>query len=121
MVEDLVKLAQVSIEEKPELGAEKSKAAEVHIAVTRVKGKKMATTVSGLAKFGLTPKTVGKQMRSKFASGVTIIKQPEGLQVQGDVALEMAAFVHSKYGVPKSAIFNVNPKSGAREPAVFYG
>jgi density-regulated protein DRP1 len=58
--------------------------------------------VSGLEAFGLSLKTVSKDLGKKFATGSSVTKLPSGgeeIVVQGDVSEEIEEFLLEKYPV----------------------
>jgi len=64
--------------------------------------RKYVTAVSGLEAFGLSLKTVSKDLGKKFATGSSVTKLPSGgeeIVVQGDVSEEIEEFLLEKYPV----------------------
>ncbi|KAL0950419.1 hypothetical protein HGRIS_010372 [Hohenbuehelia grisea] len=66
--------------------------------------RKHVTSIHGLEAFGIDLKKAAKQLASKFATGASVSKNPQGLDevvVQGDVAYEIVDLIEEGVGVLK--------------------
>jgi len=66
--------------------------------------RKHVTSVHGLEAFGIDLKKASKQFSSKFATGSSVTKNPQGLEeivVQGDVSDEIVEMIENEIGVLK--------------------
>ena len=74
---------------------------------TRVVGgnkRKHITSINGLEAFGVDLKKVAKQLASKFATGASVTKNPQGqdeIVVQGDVSDEILEMIEDGVGLLK--------------------
>jgi density-regulated protein len=75
---------------------------KVTIARTQRSKHKFITVVSGLENFGIKLPEASKAFGKKFACGASVIKTPDGgeeIDVQGDVADDLAEFLEEKFKV----------------------
>lgn len=66
--------------------------------------RKHITSVFGLEAFGIDLKKASKQFSSKFATGSSVTKNPQGLEeivVSGDVSDEILEMIENEVGVLK--------------------
>jgi translation initiation factor 1 (eIF-1/SUI1) len=66
--------------------------------------RKHVTSIHGLEAFGIDLKKVAKQFASKFATGASVTKNPQGIEeivVQGDVSDEILEMIEEEVGLLK--------------------
>jgi len=87
---------------------------KVLVQAKQVKGrKKWLTLVAGAEDFGVKLKDIKKSLSGKFAASASITENAKGtkmVQVGGEVAEEVALFMHSEYGIPLARVFVVSGK-----------
>ncbi|KPI89258.1 hypothetical protein ABL78_1591 [Leptomonas seymouri] len=73
-------------------------------------GKRTITSVFGMDLFGFNLKDLSRDWRKRFSCGAGVRSAEEGkyqscIDIQGNVAGELAELLVSKYSIPKSAVF----------------
>ena len=80
---------------------------KVVITVTQRNKRKSITTIAGLDSFDLKLQEISKMFSKRFACGSTVTKNPSNnnvIEVQGDVATEVAEILEEKYEIPEDSI-----------------
>jgi translation initiation factor 1 (eIF-1/SUI1) len=101
-----------------------NKPLDVVIYVSKVKGTKQMTAVYGLRAFldKSVMKDLAKACKKRFSCGATV-NQPEGygetLEIQGDRATEIAAWLRDEYAVPADRIFFASSADLKNKQAAF--
>jgi density-regulated protein DRP1 len=108
-----------SEEKKP--AAAGSSSAEV-LLYSSVRGRKKAVTcVEGLEKHGVKLKEATKKFKSKFACGSSVSEKADGTEmiiIQGDCMYDLPEYLVQTFSIPEDCIFNYDPKTKSKEPAV---
>ncbi|KAF7305031.1 Translation machinery-associated protein 22 [Mycena kentingensis (nom. inval.)] len=95
---------EVKAEAKAEAALKKKMASQVIIKRSERTKRKSVTTVFGLEAFGIDLKKAAKQFASKFATGASVSKNPQGLEeivISGDVSDEVLEMIENEVGVLK--------------------
>ncbi|TFL05446.1 translation initiation factor SUI1 [Pterulicium gracile] len=89
---------------KADAALKKKMSSQVTIKRIERNKRKHVTTVHGLEAFSIDLKKAAKQFASKFATGASVSKNPQGLDeivVQGDVAYEIVEMLEEEVGLLK--------------------
>ncbi|KAJ7866969.1 translation initiation factor SUI1 [Mycena olivaceomarginata] len=95
---------EVKAEAKAEAALKKKMASQIIIKRIERTKRKHITSVFGLEAFGIDLKKAAKQFASKFATGASVSKNPQGLEeivVSGDVSDEILEMIENEVGVLK--------------------
>ncbi|KAJ6564494.1 translation initiation factor SUI1 [Mycena capillaripes] len=95
---------EVKAEAKEAAALKKKMASQVIIKRIERNKRKHITSVFGLEAFGVDLKKAAKQFASKFATGASVTKNPQGLEeivVSGDVSDEILEMIENEVGVLK--------------------
>ncbi|KAF7303871.1 Translation machinery-associated protein 22 [Mycena indigotica] len=95
---------EVKAEAKAEAALKKKMASQVIIKRSERNKRKCITTVFGLEAFDIDLKKAAKQFASKFATGASVTKNPQGLEeivISGDVSDEVLEMIENQVGVLK--------------------
>lgn len=81
-----------------------SKSQKPQVTIKRIERnkRKHVTSIHGLEAFGIDLKKAAKQFASKFATGASVTKNPQGLEeivVQGDVSDEVLEMIEGEVGL----------------------
>ncbi|KAJ7620127.1 translation initiation factor SUI1 [Roridomyces roridus] len=96
--------AEVKAEAKADAAMKKKMASQVIIKRIERNKRKQITSVFGLEAFDVDLKKAAKQFASKFATGASVTKNPQGLDeivVSGDVSDEILEMIENEVGVLK--------------------
>ncbi|GJE87425.1 density-regulated protein DRP1 [Phanerochaete sordida] len=89
---------------KADAALKKKMASQVTIKRIERNKRKHVTSIHGLETFGVDLKKAAKQFATKFATGASVTKNPQGLDeivVQGDVSAEIVEMIEEGQGVLK--------------------
>ncbi|KAJ7594478.1 density-regulated protein DRP1 [Mycena floridula] len=89
---------------KADAAQKKKMASTVTIKRIERNKRKFVTSIHGLEAFNVDLKKAAKQLASKFATGASVTKNPQGLEevvVQGDVSDEVLEMIEDEVGVLK--------------------
>ncbi|KAG7451608.1 density-regulated protein DRP1 [Guyanagaster necrorhizus] len=95
---------EAKAEAKADAALKKKMASQITIKRIERNKRKYVTTVHGLEAFGVDLKKVAKQLASKFATGSSVTKNPQGqdeIVVQGDVSDEILEMIEDGVGLLK--------------------
>ncbi|KAJ7510491.1 translation initiation factor SUI1 [Mycena galericulata] len=95
---------EVKAEAKAEAALKKKMASQIIIKRIERNKRKHVTSVFGLEAFGIDLKKASKQFATKFATGSSVTKNPQGLEeivVSGDVSDEILEMIENEVGVLK--------------------
>ncbi|KAF8151826.1 translation initiation factor SUI1 [Mycena galopus ATCC 62051] len=95
---------EVKAEAKAEAALKKKMASQIIIKRIERTKRKHITSVFGLEAFDIDLKKAAKQFASKFATGASVSKNPQGLEeivVSGDVSDEILEMIENEVGVLK--------------------
>jgi len=95
---------EAKAEAKADAALKKKLASQVLIKRIERNKRKYVTSIHGLEAFGIDLKKVAKQFASKFATGASVTKNPQGLEeivVQGDVSGEILEMIEEEVGLLK--------------------
>ncbi|KAJ7922680.1 translation initiation factor SUI1 [Mycena leptocephala] len=95
---------EVKAEAKADAALKKKMASQIIIKRIERNKRKHITSVFGLEAFGVDLKKAAKQFASKFATGASVTKNPQGLEeivVSGDVSDEILEMIENEVGVLK--------------------
>ncbi|KAJ7779076.1 translation initiation factor SUI1 [Mycena metata] len=95
---------EVKAEAKADAALKKKMASQIIIKRIERNKRKHITSVFGLEAFGIDLKKASKQFSSKFATGSSVTKNPQGLEeivVSGDVSDEILEMIENEVGVLK--------------------
>ncbi|TCD62503.1 Translation machinery-associated protein 22 [Steccherinum ochraceum] len=108
---------EAKAEKKADAALKKKMASQVTIKRIERNKRKFVTSIHGLEAFGVDLKKVAKQFATKFATGASVTKNPQGLDeivVQGDVSADIVEMIEDGVGllkgVPKENIVEVEEK-----------
>ena len=90
---------------------------EVVMTVTQRNKRKCITSIAGMDLFDVKLPEISKMFSKRFACGSTVTKNASNasvVEVQGDVATEVADILAEKYDVPEEAMFVVRGKEKTR-------
>ncbi|KAJ3830205.1 density-regulated protein DRP1 [Lentinula raphanica] len=95
---------EAKAEAKADAALKKKMASQVTIKRIERNKRKHVTSVHGLEAFGIDLKKAAKQFASKFATGASVTKNPQGQEeivVQGDVSDEILKMIEEEVGILK--------------------
>ncbi|KAJ3727912.1 density-regulated protein DRP1 [Lentinula raphanica] len=95
---------EAKAEAKADAALKKKMASQVTIKRIERNKRKHVTSVHGLEAFGIDLKKAAKQFASKFATGASVTKNPQGQEeivVQGDVSDEILEMIEEEVGILK--------------------
>ncbi|KAJ3983942.1 translation initiation factor SUI1 [Lentinula detonsa] len=95
---------EAKAEAKADAALKKKMASQVTIKRIERNKRKHVTSVHGLEAFGIDLKKAAKQFASKFATGASVTKNPQGQEeivVQGDVSDEIFEMIEGEVGILK--------------------
>ncbi|KAJ3734243.1 translation initiation factor SUI1 [Lentinula guzmanii] len=95
---------EAKAEAKADAALKKKMASQVTIKRIERNKRKHVTSVHGLEAFGIDLKKAAKQFASKFATGASVTKNPQGQEeivVQGDVSDEILEMIEGEVGILK--------------------
>ncbi|KAK0205256.1 translation initiation factor SUI1 [Desarmillaria ectypa] len=95
---------EAKAEAKADAALKKKMASQITIKRIERNKRKHVTSVHGLEAFGVDLKKVAKQFASKFATGSSVTKNPQGqdeIVVQGDVSGEILEMIEDEVGLLK--------------------
>ncbi|TRM67384.1 translation initiation factor SUI1 [Schizophyllum amplum] len=95
---------EAKAEAKADAEMKKKMSSQVIIKRIERNKRKHITSIYGLEAFGIDLKKVAKQLASKFATGASVTKNPQGLDeivVQGDVSDEILEMIEDEVGLLK--------------------
>ncbi|KAE9407692.1 density-regulated protein DRP1, partial [Gymnopus androsaceus JB14] len=95
---------EAKAEAKADAALKKKMASQITIKRIERNKRKHVTSIHGLEAFGIDLKKAAKQFASKFATGASVTKNPQGLEeivVQGDVSDEVLEMIEGEVGLLK--------------------
>ncbi|KIY67241.1 density-regulated protein DRP1, partial [Cylindrobasidium torrendii FP15055 ss-10] len=95
---------EAKAEAKADLAMKKKMSSQITIKRIERNKRKHVTAIHGLEAFGVDLKKVAKQLASKFATGASVTKNPQGqdeIVVQGDVSDEVLEMIEDGVGLLK--------------------
>ncbi|KAF8886934.1 translation initiation factor SUI1, partial [Infundibulicybe gibba] len=95
---------EAKAEAKADAALKKKLASQITIKRIERNKRKHVTSIHGLEAFEIDLKKAAKQFASKFATGASVTKNPQGLEeiiVQGDVSDEIVEMIEGEIGVLK--------------------
>jgi len=95
---------EAKAEAKADAALKKKMASMITIKRIERNKRKFVTSIHGLEAFGIDLKKAAKQLASKFATGASVTKNPQGQEevvVQGDVSDEVLEMIEEEVGILK--------------------
>ncbi|KAF5377343.1 hypothetical protein D9757_008026 [Collybiopsis confluens] len=95
---------EAKAEAKADAALKKKMSSQITIRRIERNKRKHVTAIHGLEAFGIDLKKAAKQFASKFATGASVTKNPQGLEeivVQGDVSDEVVEMIEAEAGILK--------------------
>jgi len=97
---------------KKKIEDEANKKQEPVVVTTSSRNKrKHATLITGVEHYGVSHKDASKFFAKKLSSGASVVKKPViGIEIQGDVHIEVIELLQSQFNIPKQVIKFVEEK-----------